>query len=289
MTLVAGGTGRLGELVVRRLRGAGKGVRVLTRDRSRARELVDLGVEVVVGDVRDPHSLAPALTGVSTVVSAVHGFAGPGRVSPASVDRDGNANLVSAATSGGAAVVLVSVVGAASGHPIELFRMKAEAENTLRRSGAPWTIVRATAFAELYLDLMRRSMGRSGRPLVFGRGENPINFVSVADVAAAVVAAVSDHSLRGRILEVGGPDDLTMTQLASIAAPDLRSSGREPRRVPAVALRGLAATGRLVGSALARQAAAALVMDSIDMTFDASSHRATFPQLPVTQVRILSS
>ena len=28
--------------------------------------------------------------------------------------------------------------------------------------------------------------GRSGRPLVFGKGDNPINFVSVIDVAAVV-------------------------------------------------------------------------------------------------------
>jgi uncharacterized protein YbjT (DUF2867 family) len=64
------------------------------------------GVEVARGDVRDPASIAGALRGAATIISAVHGFAGPGRVSPASVDRAGNAHLIDAAASTGAAFVL---------------------------------------------------------------------------------------------------------------------------------------------------------------------------------------
>ena len=43
--------------------------------------------------------------------------------------------------------------------------------------------MRATAFAELWIDVLGKTAARSGRPVVFGRGDNPINFVSVADVA----------------------------------------------------------------------------------------------------------
>ena len=42
--------------------------------------------------------------------------------------------------------MLVSVVGASPGHPIGLFRAKHAAEDMLRSSGIPWTMVRATAF-----------------------------------------------------------------------------------------------------------------------------------------------
>jgi NADH dehydrogenase len=69
----------------------------------------------------------PAVQGAQVVVSAVHGFAGAGRVTPATVDRDGNARLVAAAQRAVAEMVLVSVIGAGRQHPIELFRMKAEA------------------------------------------------------------------------------------------------------------------------------------------------------------------
>ena len=157
MILVAGGTGRLGRLLVRRLVDGGNSVRVLTRDPSAAMDLVDAGVELVPGDVRDPATLGSALSGVSTVVSAVHGLVGSGGVTPASVDRDGNRNLIDAAGAARppAEVVLVSTVGASPDHPMELFRMKWAAEEQLRASGLPWTIVRSNALVETWVELLR--------------------------------------------------------------------------------------------------------------------------------------
>src|SRR5207248_11053364 len=96
---------------------AGLAVRVLTRDPARAESLAGQGVEVTCADVRDAAAVGRALSGATTVVSAVHGFAGPGGVSPASVDRDRNANLVAAAARRGAGFVLLSVVGAGPDHP----------------------------------------------------------------------------------------------------------------------------------------------------------------------------
>ena len=223
---------------------------------------------MAVGDVRDPSSLGAAVAGARTVVSAVHGFAGPGRVSPESVDRDGNANVFAAARAASADVVLVSVVGAAARHPMELFRMKAAAEKNLRTSGAPWTIIRATAFLDLYLDLMRRTAGKSGRPLVFGRGENPINFVAVSDVALTVVDAALDPSQRGRSVTVTGPRNLTLNELAAVAQQELGTAAKTPRHIPRGALRVLAATNVVGNSAVSRQANAALIMDTTDMTVD---------------------
>jgi uncharacterized protein YbjT (DUF2867 family) len=266
--LVAGGTGRLGALVVAGLTARGERVRVLTRDPTRAASLEGPLVEVALGDVRDPSSLGPAVAGARTVVSAVHGFAGPGRVTPESVDRDGNANLVAAARAATADMVLVSVFGATAGHPMELFRMKAAAEDNLRTSGVPWTIVRASGFLELYLDLMRRTAGGSGRPLVFGRGQNPINFVAVTDVAHAVVDAAFDPSQRGRTVTVTGPRNLTLNELAAMAQQELGTAAKPPRHIPRAALRVLAATHVVGNSAVSRQANAALIMDTIDMTVD---------------------
>jgi uncharacterized protein YbjT (DUF2867 family) len=189
--VVAGGTGTLGARLVRRLAGAGLAVRVLTRDPARARYLAGPGVDVARGDVRDAASVGTALRGAGTVVSAVHGFAGGGRVSPAAVDRAGNANLIDAAALAGAAFVLVSVVGASPGHPVGLFRAKHAAEETLRASGIPWTIVRATAFMETWATILNQPLQASGKIPVFGRGDNPVNFVSAADVAALTALARS--------------------------------------------------------------------------------------------------
>jgi NADH dehydrogenase len=198
-------------------------------------------------------------------VSAVHGFAGPGHVTPASIDRDGNAKLVDVAAAAGADVVLMSVVGVSADSPMELFRAKNSAEVHLRASGAPWTIVRSTAFIELWAEIMEK-------PLVFGRGENPINFVSVHDVAAVVVRAVVDPILRGQILEVGGPQDVTFNQLAALLQ-EVRGHTRKVHHVPRSILRAMAP--------LARQPRAAITMDTADMRFDVTGRS----DLPLTDLR----
>jgi NADH dehydrogenase len=147
------------------------------------------------------------------------------------------------------------VLGAAPDHPIELFRMKAAAEAHLRASGAPWTIVRAGAFLELHRDLLRRTAGRSGRPVVLGRGDNPVPFAAVPDVAAAVDRALTDPACRDVVVEVPGVT-MTFNELAAGMASELGPGARHPRHVPRVLLRAL--PGRLP--------AAALVMDTRDLT-----------------------
>jgi uncharacterized protein YbjT (DUF2867 family) len=288
MILVAGGTGTLGTRLVRRLLRRGLSVRVLTRDAARVTFTGAERPEVVGGDVRVRESVSRAMAGVETVVSAVHGFAGPGGVSPASVDRDGNSNLIDAAAAARAAVILMSVVGASPDHPMELHRMKHAAEEHLRASGAPWTIVRATAFLETWIGLLDQTAGRSGRPLVFGKGDNPINFVSVTEVAELLERAVTDPATRGRTFEIGGPQNLSFNQLAAAVQ---RASGRhsEPRHVPRTALSAMAVALRPFKPELARQARSALVMDSADMTFDAAAIHKNHPDLSTTTLaQILS-
>ncbi|HWD51167.1 MAG TPA: SDR family oxidoreductase [Acidimicrobiales bacterium] len=281
MILVAGGTGRLGTLVVNRLVSRGISVRVLTRDPARAAHLVGDHVEVVTGDVRDRAGLGPATAGADIVVSAVHGFTGVQGNSPATVDRDGNANLIDATQAAGAELVLLSTVGAAADSPMELFRMKHAAEDHARARRVPTTVIRATAFLELWIDLLQQTAARSGRPLVFGRGDNPINFVSVDDVAALVERAVIDPTTRGQTPEIGGPDNLTFNDLAAAVQA---AAGRPaaPRHVPPAMLRLMANTVGRVKPLLGRQARAALVMDRADLTFDSAPLHRNFPDLPST-------
>jgi uncharacterized protein YbjT (DUF2867 family) len=281
--LIAGGTGRLGTLVVNRLVNRELIVRVLTRDPARAAHLAGDHVEVVTGDVRNRASLRPATDGVDVVVSAVQGFTGPRGCSPATVDRDGNANLIVATKAAGADFVLVSTVGATPDSPMELFRMKHAAEDHARSSGTPTTIIRATAFAELWIELLQQTAARSGRPLVFGRGDNPINFVSVADVAALVEHAVTDASLRGQTLEIGGPVNVTVNELAEAVQ---RAGDRigTPRHVSPAMLRLMANTIGRVKPQLGRQARAALAMDRTDLTFDAARLYRDYPDLPSTSL-----
>lgn len=282
MILVAGGTGRLGTDLVNRLTSHGLDVRVLTRSAERSAHL-GACVDIVIGDVRNPANVTAAATGCEVVVSAVHGFVGGRGISPRTIDRDGNTNLAAAAEAAGADLVLMSVVGAAADSPMELFRMKHAAEQHAVAGGAPVTIVRATASMELWVGLLRQTARRSGRPLVFGGGNNPVNFVSVTDVAALVEHVITDPATRGGALEIGGPENLTFNELArAVQAADGRTG--PPRHIPPTALRLTANTVGRIQPQLGRQARAALAMDSGDHTFDASPIHERYPELPTTSL-----
>ena len=213
----------------------------------------------------------------------MHGFVGGDHVSPATVDRDGNANLVDAATAAGADVVLISIVGATADSPMGLARMKHAAEQHALTSGTPTTIVRSTAFLELWIEILSDTAKRSGRPVIFGRGDNPINFVSAHDVAALVDHVIGDPATRGEILEIGGPDNLTFNQLAAALLDAGRVHG-PPRHVPAFFLRLMATTIGRLKPQLARQIRAAVVMDRIDLRLDSTAIHERLPLLATTSV-----
>ena len=281
MILVVGGTGLLGRLVVHEMCERDQPVRVLSRGLT-DRGPVDPRAELVLGDVRNPASLIDAMAGVNTVVSCVQGFSGPGGVTPRTVDAQGNMDLVDAAQTAGADVVLVSMIGAAADSPMELARAKFAAEEHLRASGAPWTVVRADAFVQAWVRVMEETAGRSGRPMVFGRGDNPIAWVDAREVAQLVARAAQDRTLRGQVLDVCGPQAITLTALAQ-GVMDRRGVAGRPRRVPRAALHVMSRTVGLVLPAMGRQARAALAMDVLPTSHDAAS-RALFPDLPRTAV-----
>ncbi|ADU48426.1 nucleoside diphosphate sugar epimerase [Intrasporangium calvum DSM 43043] len=278
MIVVVGGTGRLGGRVVSDLVERGETVRVVARHAPVGGPGGGPGA-FVAADVREPDTLEQALDGATVVVSAVHGMDPASGESPAVVDRDGNRNLISAARRAGARIVLVSVVGADRDHPMELFRMKSDAERFLRNGPMDWTVVRASAFAETWADVIRSTTNRKGVPKVFGRGQNPINFVTVDDVAAAVTRAAADPDLRGEVIEVGGPDNLTMEQFARLVTGQ-PAVGHIPRA--ALRVMGIALAPFRPGPA--RLIRTALVQDGVDLTFDPRGSRARHPWLPCTPV-----
>jgi uncharacterized protein YbjT (DUF2867 family) len=260
--LVAGGTGRLGTLLVRRLADRGEQVRVLTRDPARTAHL-PATIELLAGDLGDPAAAAEAVAGCTTVVSAVHGFAGPGKPSPEAIDRDANRALIQAAAAAGVGhLVLVSVLDAAPDHPMSLHRAKHAAEQALRTSGLPWTIIRPAAYLETWAGI-------------------PINFVSAHDVAALVDLAVHDPTLRGQVLEVAGPENLTFTELAERLIAASGQPGRI-RHIPLPVLRAMSVLARPVSPTFARQAQAAVVMNTTDMTADVTGIRDRFHTVAAT-------
>ena len=278
--MVAGGSGRLGTLLVDRLVARGEKVRILSRapQPGSARRS---DVETITGDVRRPADVERAVTGARTVISAMSAFGMKG-VTPSEVDRDGNATLIAACERQGVEhFILVSVRGASPTAPTELHRMKYQAEQRLIRSSLSWTIVRPSPFMETFQQVLGAPLLATGKTVVFGRARNPINFVSAHDVARCVERASTDVALRGIAIDVGGPEDLTLLEFVASFAAATGAHG-PVKHIPLPMLKLMSVVARPFNPTFARLVQASVVMDTTDMTFDASHCRRQFPDLALT-------
>ena len=282
--LLVGGTGHLGPSLIRLLTQDGRPLRVLTRNPARARDELGDAIELVTGDVRDPASLTGPLEGITTVISAFTGFGDPKGPGTRTIDRDGNIALIRAARLAGVEhFVLLSVTQASPDHPMELMRSKDAAERELKASGLSWTIIRPALYMETWLRVAADPLTQTGRTRVFGRGDNPMNLISIRDVARFVQLALVDPGLREATLEIGGPESVSMNQLLATVE---RVTGRSGRidHVPVPALRLVSVLLRPFRPGLAGMIGAAIVMDTRDMRFDASTTAGRFPSIAPTSL-----
>jgi len=277
MVLLVGGTGRLGSRVGRRLLTEGRRVRVLTRSPARAEDLARLGAEVVAGDLRDRASLERAVRGVARVVVSAHdertrGHAGWAR------QAAGHHHLIQAACAERVEhLVFVSCRGVDPEHLLPAFRLKHAVEARLRASGLGHAIVRPTAFMEPWAAWI-------GRPILAGRvvaipglGDHPINLMALDDVAHYVLVALDHPEARNRTLEVGGPENLTLNQVAD-AFEDAAPRSVRRRYLPLRLLRVAGACALPLAPGLGRALTTAAYRCSSDQTFDAGPLLAAFPR-----------
>jgi uncharacterized protein YbjT (DUF2867 family) len=303
MILVVGGTGRLGRELVAQLLRRGERVRVMARGASQpfpatqpfpapspapsptvradgaAEGGTHDGVEYLRGDLASDPDCRRAVAGCAQVVFAASGFGIPRGADERSVDRDGAVRLVRAAAQAGVGhLVMMSMHGAAHDAPIEFLRCKAAAEEATRSSGLAWTIVRIGAILEQRLDIMGAGLASKGRVPVFGSGEAPLTFTSARDAAAVVVRALTDPTLRNRLIEWGSGTHTANEVAGALIA---RAGRGSVQRVPAPVLRVMSVAARPFSPFLARMAGAGVWEDSGGEAFDPAPSRAEFPDLPV--------
>jgi uncharacterized protein YbjT (DUF2867 family) len=277
MILIVGATGHLGSALASLLLNGGTHVRVLTRDAKRAQSLRSMGAQVYVGDLRDADSLARACRGVEKVFAAAHSFMGSGDASPKAIDGTGNQNLMNAAARAGVEhFVFVSAAGVRADHPIDFFRIKHESETYLRNSGLRYSILRPSPFMDVWAVLVGEPILKNGRTKVFGRGANPISFIAASDVAHFGSLALRLPELAGETIELGGPEALTMNEVAVVFA---RFCGRSPQitHVAPAAMHLMAGVTGTMRPAFSRQVQTSIMMDTEPMVVDSSVLLAKYP------------
>ena len=215
LVLVAGATGKTGALVVAQLKAKGYPVRAFVRNAQKAADRLGPDVEAVVGDLRDPASIAATLDGVGVVVNAAgSGVPAPDDNMPEHVDFKGARNLADAAAAAGVGhYVLISSMGATQDdHQLNrLFNniliWKRRGEEAVAASGIPYTIIRPGGLND--------GPG-SEQTVIFEQGDLPglDKAISRADVARVTVAAVKDEGARNKVFEIYARDGEPQTDFA---------------------------------------------------------------------------
>jgi uncharacterized protein YbjT (DUF2867 family) len=290
--LIVGATGLLGRATALALLKEGQRVRALVREPARqpqiVSELAQAGAELVPGDLTDPGSLERACKGVLRIFACAHSFFGRGRLRSAQVDHVGHSALTAAALAAGVPrFVYTSTLGAREDHPIDFLRTKHEIEEGLRESTIPYTILRSAAFMEQHVHAWcGKPLLDRGFTVVFGPGRKRRNFVSVHDVVPFAVMALRDDTLLHRTLDIGGPDNISMRDVAAMYM--LRSRQGRVFHPPVPLARMAAQALRPFHEGWARALdVAAVPDDDLDETFDPRALLAEFPREMMTVERFV--
>jgi uncharacterized protein YbjT (DUF2867 family) len=209
--LVTGATGKVGSEVVKALLQRGAGVRALTRKQpkpgariiedvehigleEKAKVLIPDGVEIAVGDLSDPVSLAEAMKGVDKLFLLIG-------------SESVLVELTQALTAYGLArraglkhVTYVSVYKADQFLEVPHFAAKYAVEQAIRAGGMPYTILRPAYFAQ---------NERSLRPALTGLGVYPIPagnegvaVVDIRDIAEAAAISLTKEGHSGKTYDL---------------------------------------------------------------------------------------
>jgi uncharacterized protein YbjT (DUF2867 family) len=214
--LVTGGTGKIGRRIAERLTANARPVRIGSRSGDPS------------FDWEDETTWEPALRGVG----AAYLTYSPDLGLPGAAERI-HALAELAVTQGTRRLVLLSGRGQ-NGH--------APSERAVQLSGAEWTIVRASWFAQNFSEGFLTDPVRDG-VLALPAGDAAEPFVDAADVADVAVAALTGDQHVGQVYEVTGPRLLTF---AAAADEITRATGRQVSYVPITSQEfttGLAGTG----------------------------------------------
>jgi uncharacterized protein YbjT (DUF2867 family) len=233
--LVVGATGSIGCHVVDVAHEKGFTVRALVRDRAKARKFPK-EVQLIIGDVIRPETLAAAVDGVDAIVFTL-GSDGAGKVGAENIDYGGVRNILAALGSRHVRVALMTSIGVtnrdgAYNRSTEAHDWKRRSERLVRASGLPYTIVRPGWFDYNKADEHK---------LVFLQGDtrqsgnSSDGVIARPQIAEVLVSSLtSDEALRKtfELVATKGPAQEDLDPLFAALDPDSNSSLDGVRDMP---------------------------------------------------------
>jgi uncharacterized protein YbjT (DUF2867 family) len=219
MILVTGGTGFIGQALIRQLVSLGKPVRTLLRPSIVTPNLPrGIPIEVAVSSFDDERSLRAAMKGVDVI----YHLAGSERLGSrladlVGVDIEGTKSIAKIAAEAEVnRIIYLSHLGADRSSAFPLLKAKAIAEGHVVNCGIDFTIVRSgVAFGpndQFTVSLARLLKISPGLFLMPGDGSALIHPIWVEDLTACLAWIMEDSQFVQQTISIGGAEHLTFHQ-----------------------------------------------------------------------------
>jgi NADH dehydrogenase len=218
MFLITGGTGFIGRALLRHMFDAGQPLRVLIRPSPRTPRLpIGVPLEVAVASLSDPRGLRAALSGVDYVIHLASAEGLGNRGDLFATDIQGTRNLAEAAADAGVKRFLyVSHIGADRMSAFAVHKAKGIAEEHIRRSGVPYTILRSSIvfgpedrFTVPLTRILRSAPGLLPLP---GGGRAVIQPLWIEDLVTCILWAF-ENPMENQTVEIGGSEYFPLRQV----------------------------------------------------------------------------
>jgi uncharacterized protein YbjT (DUF2867 family) len=222
MILVTGGTGFVGQVLVRQLVQNGWAVRLLLRPSAASPNLpLGIPVEVAVSSMKDQRSLKAALKDVDVIFHLAGSERSGSNSDLTGVDVEGTEALVQAAAQTNVErIFFLSHLSADRFSAYPVLKAKALAEGYIIRSGIDYTIFRSAPifgpndqFTTSFANMLRISPGIFLLP---GDGSTLIQPVWIDDLVMSLVLSLEDSRTVNQIFEVGGSEYFTFRKIVEI-------------------------------------------------------------------------
>lgn len=214
--LIYGGTGYYGQKVVEKLIDKGQFVKVVSRNKTKARNILGDKVEIFQGDVTNHETIVESLKNVGSIVICLSAMSSKLIRKMKQIERDAVLMIMEEALKAN-----ISRLVYMSGYEMreqllrdlkipEFGEIKIEIERKISQSDFNWTILGDAPAFEIFFAFVK-----NGKMTVPGGGKNAIPSISAEDVGEITAQTVMRNDLNGHRIKLTSPQAYSFPDVAN--------------------------------------------------------------------------